>query len=88
MLDIARFIRDYPDAQERSEEAARQVRAAMYNEAVGEISCDKKRRLLGILLPSCTYCTSDDLPQTSPLQPLENDGMEPPDSSSAVRRSP
>ena len=53
MLQNARLTRDWPDREEKSKEASRQVRMAMYERALGGIPEDVAREILDILRPCC-----------------------------------
>lgn len=56
---IARLIRDHPDATERREEAARQVRMTLYRTVIGELTRAERDRILPILLPCCPQIIPD-----------------------------
>jgi hypothetical protein len=53
LLHNARLTRDWPDSQQRSQEANRQVRMAMYKAALGQISDEERDRILEILRRCC-----------------------------------
>jgi hypothetical protein len=44
---------DYPDGPERVEAAARQIRRALYEAALGRLTPEEKLRLIAILQPCC-----------------------------------
>ena len=53
MLDNAALTRDAIDSTVRREAAMRQVRMAMYNFALGQITDLEKKRILDVLRPCC-----------------------------------
>jgi hypothetical protein len=76
IIENAMLTRERPDSIERTEEASRRVRMAMYYSALGQITQEEKKRILDILRPCCPeiFFTSpliDDRPST--FSPTEDD---------------
>lgn len=53
LLRNARLTRDWPDSQQKRQEADRQVRMAMSKAALDQISDEERDRILEILRPCC-----------------------------------
>jgi hypothetical protein len=53
LLHNARLTRDWPNSDERYDQAQRQVLRAMYQTALGQISHQERNRILEILRPCC-----------------------------------
>jgi len=53
MLRNARLTRNWPECDERVEEAKRQVRMAMYRNGLGQISVEERDLIVSILRPCC-----------------------------------
>jgi hypothetical protein len=76
IIENAMLTRERPDSIERTEEARRRVRMAMYYAALGQITHEEKKRILDILRPCCpeiffTPQLVEDRPGTS--SPMEDD---------------
>jgi hypothetical protein len=66
MFVNARFTRNWPETPEQLTEAERQIRMAMYQRALGEISEEERDRVLAILRP----CVPD---LFAPPAPIHNE---------------
>jgi hypothetical protein len=53
IIENAVLTRERPDSIERTEEARRRVRMAMYYAALGQLTQEEKGRILAILRPCC-----------------------------------
>ena len=53
LLRNARLTRDWPDSDQKFQEANRLVRIAMYKAALGQVSGEERDRILEILRPCC-----------------------------------
>ncbi len=78
-LSTTTLTREHPDSIKRTEEARRRVRMAMYYAALGQITQEKKKRILDILRPCCpeiffTPPLVDDQPGAFPPSEDDEDG--------------
>ena len=53
MLYNARITHDWPDCQQKLDEASRQAHAALYRHALQEISDEERDMILDVLRPHC-----------------------------------
>lgn len=62
MRSQAQAIRDYPDSDERTEEARKLIHAVLYDFALGRISDEEREQILDVLhfaRKPCTICPDE-----------------------------
>jgi len=73
LIEQAKFIRDFPDADQRIAEARKMIQALLYDRALGKIDDDEKQRVLENLHFARLPCT---LERLEPLPTYQDEEAE------------